>query len=98
MFRYQLTRNRVWFMRRWGRGNLTLLLFTALFKLLMAAALFGVARRGWGAMRAFLAGTWDGLSWLVFAMPPPPARGAGDGLSRAGPADPARGRSPSGRP
>lgn len=73
LFRYQLARNRIWFMRRWARPDqyAAFLLFTAFVKVPLAVVLFGLRSRDWAAVSAFLQGSWHGLTRPVFSMPPP---------------------------
>jgi GT2 family glycosyltransferase len=70
LFRYQLARNRIWFMRRWARMDqyVVFLIFTALIKAPMAALLFGLRDRDGPALWAFYTGCWHGLMRPVFSV------------------------------
>lgn len=72
LFRYQLARNRIWFMRRWARADqyASFVLITALAKVPLAILLFGLRDRNWQVLWAFLHGTWHGLRLPVFATLP----------------------------
>lgn len=68
LYRYQFARNRIWFMRRWARWDqmASFIVFTLLVKIPLAIVLFGLRDRDPAALRAFLWGTWEGLSKPVF--------------------------------
>lgn len=68
LFRYQVARNRVWFMRRWARADqyASFLLFTALVKVPLACLLFGLRDRDLAGLSAFLRGFWHGVKLPVF--------------------------------
>lgn len=69
LFRYQLARNRIWFMRRWSRWDqyASFLLFTGLIKVPLAILIFGIRDCNWPALSAFLKGSWHGLTLPVFS-------------------------------
>jgi GT2 family glycosyltransferase len=68
---YYYARNRVWFIRRWGRWYhfASLLTFTLLVKLPGSVVVFGLMERRPSLIREFVRGVWAGIS------SPPPASG-----------------------
>lgn len=64
LYRYQFARNRIWFMRRWAPRPMlaSFLAFTLAIKVPAAFLVFGIKDRDLPALRAFLQGTWHGLT------------------------------------
>jgi len=70
---YYFARNRVWFIRRWGRWYhyASLLMYTLAVKVPGSVVVFGLRDRRPSLVRTFIRGVWAGIS------APPPAMGPG---------------------
>lgn len=63
MYVYFFSRNRIWFMRRWGKWYhlLFFMLYNTLVKLPGAIIIFGLQQRKPELAKAFIKGYWDGI-------------------------------------